>query len=64
MAVKDNEKNKAYVAKHRETLRATLGNYGYKKREVEARALRRKKRKGTKGTAGNHTTTPKTIKYS
>jgi hypothetical protein len=48
MAVKDNEKNKAYVAKHRETLRATLGNDGYKKREAEARALRRKKEKERK----------------
>ena len=48
MAVKDNEKNKAYVAKHRELLRATLGNDGYKKREAEARALRRKKEKERK----------------
>ncbi len=31
MAVRDNEKNKAYVAKHRKTLKATLGNDGYKK---------------------------------
>ncbi len=48
MAVKDNEKNKAYVAKHRELLRATLGNDGYKKREAKARALRRKKEKERK----------------
>ena len=48
MGVKDNQKNKEYVAKHRKTLRATLGDDGYKKEEAEARALRRKKEKAKK----------------
>ena len=41
MAVKDNEKNKEYVAKHRKAARATMGDEEYKKKEAEARALRR-----------------------
>ncbi len=45
MAVKDNEKNKEYVAKHRKAARATMGDEEYKKKEAEARALRRKKAK-------------------
>jgi len=48
MGVKDNQKNKEYVAKHRKTLRATLGDDGYKKKEAEARALRRQKEKARK----------------
>ena len=48
MAVKDTQKNKEYVAKHRKTLRATLGDDGYKKKEAEARALRRQKEKTRK----------------
>ena len=35
MAVEDNEKNRAYVAKHRGTLRATLGNDGHQKERQE-----------------------------
>jgi hypothetical protein len=45
MAVKDSEKNKEYVAKHRKAARATMGDEEYKKKEAEARALRRKKAK-------------------
>ena len=45
MAVKDNEKNKEYVVKHRKAARATMGDEEYKKKEAEARALRRKKAK-------------------
>jgi hypothetical protein len=59
MAVKDNEKNKAYVAKNRETLRATLENDGNKEREAEARALRRKKEKERKAQQAITLTIPK-----
>ena len=45
MAVKDNQKNKEYVAKHRTAARATMGDAEYKKKEAEARALRRQKEK-------------------
>ena len=45
MAVKDNQKNKEYVAKHRTAARATMGEAEYKKKEAEARALRRQKEK-------------------
>ena len=48
MAVKDNQKNKEYVAKHRTTARATLGDAEYRKKEAEARALRRQKEKARK----------------
>lgn len=48
MPVKDNEKNKAYVEKHRKKLRETIGDAEYRKREAEARALRRKKEKERK----------------
>jgi hypothetical protein len=48
MPVKDNEKNKAYVAKHGTNKRETLGDEEYKRREAEARALRRKKEKERK----------------
>jgi hypothetical protein len=57
MAVKDNQKNKEYVAKHRKTLRATLGDDGYKKEEAEARALRRQKEKAKKSTRSQSFTT-------
>ncbi len=45
MLVKDNQKNKEYVAKHRTTARATLGDAEYRKIEAEARALGRQKEK-------------------
>jgi hypothetical protein len=48
MAVKDNQKNKEYVAKHRTTARETMGDAEYKKEEVEARALRRQKERARK----------------
>jgi hypothetical protein len=48
MPVKDNQKNKEYVAKHRTTARATLGDAEYRKKEAEARALRRQKEKARK----------------
>ena len=58
MAVKDNEKNKEYVAKHRKAARATMGDEEYKKKEAEARALRRKKSQSQKSRGGNYTSTP------
>jgi hypothetical protein len=48
MPVKDNQKNKEYVAKHRTTSRATMGDAEYRKNEAEARALRRQKEKARK----------------
>jgi hypothetical protein len=48
MEAKDNQKNKEYVAKHRTTRRATMGDAEYKKKEAEARALRRQKEKARK----------------
>ena len=43
MAVKDNEKNKEYVAKHRKAARATMGDEEYKKKKQRyLQALRRK----------------------
>ena len=41
MTVKDPVKNQAYVAKHRKNLREQIGEEEYKKREAEARRLRR-----------------------
>ena len=48
MVVKDGEKNKAYVKKHRTNKREELGEEEYKRREAEARALRRQKEKARK----------------
>jgi hypothetical protein len=48
MGVKDNQKNKEYVAKHRTAARATMGDAEYKKKEAEARALRRQKERARK----------------
>ncbi len=48
MPVKDNQKNKEYVAKHKTTARATLGDPVYRKKEAEARALRHQKEKARK----------------
>ena len=43
MAVKDPVKNQEYVAKHRKNVREQMGEEAYKKREAEARRLRRQK---------------------
>ena len=61
MAVKDSEKNKEYVAKHRKSTRAAMGDEEYRKKEAEARALRRKKSKSKTSTRGYHTTTLKPL---
>ena len=47
MAVKDPVKNQEYVAKHRKNVREQMGEEAYKKREAEARRLRRQKQKQT-----------------
>ena len=47
MTVKDPVKNQEYVAKHRKNMRQELGEEEYKKREAEARRLRRQKQKQT-----------------
>ena len=47
MAVKDPVKNQEYVAKHRKNMRQELGEEEYKRRETEARRLRRQKQKQT-----------------
>ena len=45
MPTKTLEKNIEYVAKHRSKLRASIGDEAYKKKEAEARQLRRLKAK-------------------
>jgi hypothetical protein len=47
MTVKDPVKNQEYVAKHRKNVREQMGEEAYKKREAEARRLRRQKQKQT-----------------
>jgi hypothetical protein len=47
MTVKNPVKNQAYVAKHSKNLREQIGKEEYKKREAEARRLRRQKQKQT-----------------
>ncbi len=62
MPVKDNQKNKEYVAKQRTTARATLGDAEYKEKEAEARALRRQKEKAKNSTRSHNSTTSKIIR--
>ena len=44
MPTKDHEKNKAYVAKHRNHLREQMGEEAYRKKEADERRLRRQKK--------------------
>ena len=56
MPTKTLEKNIEYVAKHRNNLRASMGNDAYKKKEAEARQLRRLR---AKANANSNTTNAK-----